>query len=160
MAIGGETIGRAYVRILADGSGFGDDVRRQMRANDDDFEQAGEQSSAAYRRGFSREMRKNGVLPQRDIDNAVREGAGRWDAGGHVLGSAMLDGVRDELEARFPNDIGTTIFRNLRDQFESGEIDFTGLKRSLRNLRPQVAKATDQIIADQKSRFEDLGRAV
>lgn len=160
MAVGGETIGRAYIRILADGSGMSEDLRRQLRANDRDFQAAGEESSQAYRRGFNRENRKIARENQATIRNAVADGRGRWNAGGQVLGSELMDGIRTELEKAFPNDVGSQIFRNLRDQFERGEIDFPGIKRALRNLRPEVAKATEQIVRDQEQQWRRLGAAV
>jgi hypothetical protein len=42
MAIGGETIGQAYIRILADGSGLSEDIKRDLEKNNKgSFEKAG-----------------------------------------------------------------------------------------------------------------------
>ena len=161
MAMGGETIGRAYVRILADGAGFGDDVRRQMRDNDDQIRRAGQQSGNAYWDGFRDELRKEGnqSTASRRLANDLQRGAGRFDAVGELYGDHLLDGLRNQLENEF-GDIGTRMFHNLKEQLDRGEIDFHGLQRSLRNIRPLVARATDDIVSDQKQRFEELGGAI
>jgi hypothetical protein len=161
MAIGGETIGRAYIRVLADGAGFDDDLRRQMRDNEPQMRQMGEDSGRAYTEGFRRELRKEGRQDTsgRRLRADLARGAGKYDAVGELFGDHLLDGLRESLEGRF-GDIGTRIFHNLKEQLDRGEIDFHGLQRSLRNIRPQVAKATDDIVADQKQRFQDLGRAI
>lgn len=161
MAMGGESIGRAYIRILADGAGFEDDVRRQMRANEPQMRQSGEDASRAYWDGFRKELKKEGNQ-QTASDRLAKDlarGAGRYDAVGELYGDHLMGGLRERLEERF-GDIGTRVFSNLKEQLDRGEIDFDGIRRSLRNIRPEIAKATDDITRDQKQRFDDLGRSI
>lgn len=173
MALRGETIGTAYVRILADGSGLGDDIRRELRANDDEFRQAGEDSSRAYIDGFRKEVKKEGRQDRsaQTLSRALARGAGRFDAVGELFGDHLLDGLRNELEDRFPNDVGSVIFNNLKQQLDRGEIDFSGLVAKLKNIRPEVSKATRELMSEQEritrehvrrqtEAFEDLGRAI
>jgi hypothetical protein len=82
VGIRGETIGAAYVRILADGAGFSKDVEREMRKNEPGFRAAGERSSKAYREGFRKEAEKQGKDPVRSLEQSLKKGAGRFDAVG------------------------------------------------------------------------------
>jgi hypothetical protein len=152
MPLRGETIGTAYVRILADGGGFSDSVRKEMRKSDKGMVQAGEAHSKEYMQGFADELEKEGRTQSasKQLQHSLQRGAGRFDAVGHQLGDHMMDGLRKELETRF-GDIGTTVFSNLQDQLERGHIDFAGLKRSLADIRPEVARATEQIAKDQEA---------
>jgi hypothetical protein len=53
--IGGENIGNAYVRILADGDDFGDSVDDELSKHDKDFDDSGKRHGRKYGTSFSKE---------------------------------------------------------------------------------------------------------
>jgi hypothetical protein len=154
----GETIGAAYVRILADGGGFSDDVKRQMRDAEPQFREAGGNHGREYQKGFAREMNK-AQNPTQRLEKALERGSGRWNAIGETFSKKLMKGLRDDLEKRFP-DVGRQIFRNLKSEIEGGKLDFPGLERRLRNIQLDVGRATGEVTKEQVRQFDDLSRAV
>jgi hypothetical protein len=158
VGIRGETIGAAYVRILADGGGFSDDVKRQMRDAEPQFREAGGNHGREYQKGFAREMNK-AQNPTQRLEKALERGSGRWNAIGETFSKKLMKGLRDDLEKRFP-DVGRQIFRNLKSEIEGGKLDFPGLERRLRNIQLDVGRATGEVTKEQVRQFDDLSRAV
>src|SRR5687768_1075502 len=62
MPIRGETVGTAYVRILADGSSLPDDIEDQLRDHADAFRAAGERDAQAYTDAYEKHMNVPGRL--------------------------------------------------------------------------------------------------
>lgn len=93
----GETIGRAYVIILADGSGFADDVKEEIRKHEADFEKGGENVSKRFNSGF----RNNNDKELRTGLERFRRGIGRWESkfekSGGILGRALGRGSRNDF---------------------------------------------------------------
>ena len=146
MPIRGETIGRAYVRILADGSGFDEDVKRQLRESNDTFQTLGEEHGQAYDDGFKDQQDKNEL--DKDFEKRLEAGVGRMHAIGEDHGDHFTQGFRDSLKAEFGDLIGDQINKNLEDALQKGS-SFQGIADRLENIRPEVARATEQIAADQ-----------
>jgi len=159
----GETIGTAYVRVLADGTGFDEDLRRQLRNSESQFEEIGRDHGADYRRGFSDEMEKVGSEDSETVMEAFQRGRGRWNAEGRIMGGeageGILDGIKEQIE-RDHGDVGLVVIKNLNEALQSGQIDYTGLTNRLANLRPDLAKATRQIVDDQERMWNELGGSV
>ena len=146
MPIRGETIGRAYVRILADGSGFDDDVKRQIRESTDTFQTLGEEHGEAYQKGWEDQIEK-GHLDE-DFQTRLEAGIGRMHAIGDQYGEHFTEGFRDQLKAEFGDLLGEQIAKNLEDAIQKGS-SFQGIADRLENIRPEVARATQQIAAEQ-----------
>lgn len=154
MALRGETIGQAYVRILADGSGFSDSAKDEIRQHQDDFGDAGEDASDHFWKGYEKENEKNAETSLDKTLKSFDKSRGRFAAQGELSGSSFMDGVREALEGAFPNDVGAAIGRNLSEGLESGAIRGTaGIKARLADIGPEVAKATKQITDEQANQW-------
>lgn len=149
MPIRGETIGTAYVRVLADGSGFDDSLRDSLRDTPEMMEAEGQKAGTEYSKGYNEVLAKE-LNDPRTLERALNRGIGRFNAQGELAGSQLFEGLRDKLEERFPNEIGTVIARNLQEALESGQIDYSGLADRLEDIRPEVAKAVREIVAEQE----------
>lgn len=159
MPIGGESIGRAYVRILADGTGFEADAERQLRRAEPTFEKEGERQSDAYMRGFNSGLPGPGDEPLESFEDALASGRGRYDRIGSLLAGNLLDGFQDEVRTMFP-DVGDRIVENLRDSLAKGDIGETGLINRLHNLRAEAAKAYTDIANDNARLFNAMEASV
>lgn len=149
MAIRGETIGTAYVRILADGSGLDDSIKREMHKAEPMMHTQGEQHASAYSDGFNKQMKKED--PNRTILERLHAGMGRFDATSHLIGERLSEGLREELEKAFPEDIGATMFRHLEEDLTEGRLNINRLGDELENLRPRLVRAVKEV--------EKMGRA-
>jgi len=154
--IRGETIGRAYVRILADGSGFDQDVKRQLREHEQMFEHEGQRAGQAWMDGYEAE-RKKGLEDDDNFFDRIRKGAGRLDAVGEQYAEHFTHGFREELRQHFGDDIGDMIGKNLDESFLKGA-SLQSIAARLENIRPDVARATQQIV-DEQNRIWAKGNA-
>lgn len=145
MAIRGENVGTAYVRILADGAGLGRSIRDEFDKSEPIMKSAGRDHSAAYTDGFTRGLRDR-PLPG-TLQEFLRRGVGIFDGEGRRMGSALSDGLREALEDAFPGGIGRVIFRDLRSDLNSGALSVDRLSDTFDNLRPRVARATREMQA-------------
>ena len=146
MPIRGETIGRAYVRILADGSGFDEDVKRQLRESEPMFEQMGGEHGEAYQKGWEDQVDKNHL--DKSFEDRLRAGVGRMDAIGEMHGEHFTEGFRDSLRQHFGEDVGDVIGRNLEEAVTKGA-SFSQIANRLENIRPELTRATQQITDEQ-----------
>ena len=154
MPLGGESIGRAYVRILADGEGFSDDVERQLRESDPAFRAGGKKSSKEFWDGYDEENKKRHKKSLATLRKDLEKGVGRFTAVGDMIGENMSDGLMASLKKRFGKKVGALIFDDLKNQLERGQIEFTGFERSLRNIRPLVVKALDAMAKDTAKNWD------
>lgn len=59
MALRGENVGTAYVRILADGTGLADDIRDDLEDTDKVFDDAGKRHAETYDDEFRKQMKRD-----------------------------------------------------------------------------------------------------
>lgn len=59
MALRGENVGTAYVRILADGTGLADDIRDDLEDTDEVFDDAGKRHAQTYDDEFRKQMKRD-----------------------------------------------------------------------------------------------------
>lgn len=167
MALRGETVGTAFVRILAEGSGLDRSIKDEMRQREGVFEQAGAQDSKAYRKGFDDELKKTNFV--KDLERLAR-GSGRFDAIGKFIGGEVGDGFLDRLDEqfrkRFGPEIGDRLGRELREALVNQQ-DLDVVKRFTDNIGQHVIKVTRDIQREEsdaarkiESDFERSFRAI
>lgn len=144
MPLRGESIGVAYVKILADGTGFGEDARKKLRDSDSDFRSIGEDHSRAYEEGFTDQEDRIGADFVDGLVAGIRRNSGRFDSIADQLNSDLLDPIEREFKEKF-GDIGDEMFQELREGFRrsGGDTDF--LDDFIENLERNVESATRRI---------------
>lgn len=147
----GETIGTAYVRILADGTGLDKSVEKEMRKSEPALKTAGREHALAYQAGFGDQLEKDQRI-QKTIANDIREGFGRITADREVFEN-LQDEIATHLARGFTAKQGQTkqnaialgeiIARNVMVGFERGGglPDFSQSE----TMRRLIAEATDEI---------------
>lgn len=73
MPLRGETIGTAFVRILADGSGFDDSAKEEIRDANDTFEEGGRENAKSYNKGWVTEFEKGLEESQKSFAKSQRD---------------------------------------------------------------------------------------
>lgn len=141
MPIGGETIGTAYVRILADGDGLDRSVREQFRESEDAIHGEGRRGGQAYTEGFKEEMKKSPT--QKALRDSIAKALASQDVSKEFFNSAKWREFRTNLEKRF-GEAGRVAGINLEKSVQEG-MDFSGLKARMNNITREIARATEQI---------------
>jgi len=153
VALRGETVGTAFVRILADGTGLPKSIRDEMDDLDDVYEEAGGEHSKAYAKGWKKKSEAN-----RDVEKSLRKqmdrafGAMRADAESlqdgleqHIR-DGIVNGLRDGVNDSDADKVGERVARNMSHGFER-----TGVIP--KNIRGQVDKALREI-EQEAAQFE------
>lgn len=154
MAIHGETVGEAYIRLRSDGSSLPREFREDFDRANPDFERAGGEHAKAYNKAFDDEIEKHqkdrNLIGTRTDINRQR---GRMEATGRLLADDFDDGfirkVRASLNRNFGRDIGQRVFRGLDEEARKAG-NFDAFKRGLADLAPRVHAATNAIRADEQ----------
>lgn len=145
MAIRGENVGTAYVRILADGDGLDRSIRDQM--DDADWDSAGEDASKRWQKGWEREMKR--APTQRRLRDSVVGPLirGKWLSKEFFKGDAWSSFRRDMVDEF--GDAGERAADNLEKQLYEG-MTFSGLRSRLKNITPTVVAAQKQLNAEME----------
>lgn len=146
MPIGGENVGTAYVRILADGQGLDDSIRETFDDSNDSFDEAGRRSSKAYSEGFADEMKKS--PNQTKLRKSITDTLARGDfLQNTFFRSKNWTGFRAGLVKEF-GDAGRLMGDNLEKGLLEG-MTFEGLEDRLDNLLAERSNALKQLAAAQ-----------
>lgn len=150
MPLRGESVGTAYVRILADGSGLDDSIKDELNATEPVLKAQGARGSQAYVDGFKKHMKKEPTRKQ------MRDAIGNAVAGGDVFEKFLKSNKWKEtvkaLEMQF-GEAGERAAANLANGLIEGG-DFDAFKARLRNLQGEVSKAVEELqqVADEEDR--------
>lgn len=146
MALRGETVGTAFVRILAEGSGLDQSIKDQMRQREGVFEQAGEQDSEAWNKGFENELKRQGVFA--DLEKLFAKRAGRFDAIGSIAGdeygSGFLSRLDELFKGRFGDEVGDRLSRELTERIVSRQ-SAAEIKKFVSDIGVHAIAVTQQI---------------
>lgn len=138
-----ETIGSAYVRIIAEGKGFGKTVRKELEKEDpaivSAMEKMGEGHEEAWSKGFTDQARKDNA-PADSILRSLRKGVGKFDAEGKLIAYRFSENFKQSLQKAFGDDIGLALFRDLKRDVNSGKLAIEDLGDEMNDLRPRVAR--------------------
>lgn len=140
MAIRGENIGSAYVRVLADGSTFDESVRQQM--DEIDWDKFGRKAEEKWLEGWEEEASKK--ANQRTLREAISKplAKGDWLTQSFFRGtnwSRFRGGLFNEF-----GEAGKRAADNLETSLLEG-MTFSGLSSRLDNIIPDVVRAQKQI---------------
>jgi hypothetical protein len=136
----GETVGTAYVRILADGSGLPRSIKDEIDKAEPVMEGAGQRHSKAYSDAFEKEMKKSG---EKKISKSLNEGIGRSDAIEKMFSGPEWERFTKRLERQF-GDVGVLIGHNIQEGVrDSG--DLGTISHRLSNISGEIRKAQSQI---------------
>ena len=127
-----ETIGRAYIKILADGSGLPESIRREVSSSEvkKAAEEGGRDFDKAYAKGFEDEERKSKNFSKslsRTLDKGfkqVNEDAGRAGSrSGAIMGDRLALNLENRIRESFPDledisgDLGERMGESMRKDF-------------------------------------------
>lgn len=158
MPLGGENVGTAYVRIIANGSDLSDSIKDEIGNAEDGIVQAGEDSSKDYKKGWKKGFKDDEEMSSA-IEKALARGSGKFDRIGDLFANGLADNFRDTIRERFggqDNTIADTISTNLLGDFQRSG-NYKKLIAALRDLPVEVDRAVRQI---QQSEAEQDKRAL
>jgi hypothetical protein len=168
MAIRGETIGRAYVKILADGSGLDKSVRDALRdknVRQTMISEGGDLGSEYYdsfQKGFLEKSKENKGILNKKLFESIHEGGGIFDAEGRSISDHLIKGIREQFSELHGEEIGERIGQEIQAGLERGTLQKSDLQaKFVRQQRQMVARAVDAIERDrrdQAKRDEDFIR--
>lgn len=142
----GETVGEAYIRILADGTGLGDSIERQFSRNNPKIRRAGSSGQAAYDEGWQEGERKRPIV--REVLKDMRNSRGEFDKIGNELGGDWGKGIKRGLQREFGREVGNRLFRDFSEQLQrSGNMDFS--RQWFKNMGPNLTRVMQQVEKDR-----------
>lgn len=156
MALRGERVGTAYVRILADGSGLNKSIADEIADSDSEelFEQQGQKDSKAYGEGFESQNKAISDKFVRNLVNGIQEQSGKYDRTVQQLNADVLRRVENQFRTRF-GVVGEQMVANLREGFlrSGGSTQF--LEGFVENLSEELATATLQFNREWEDRLNE-----
>src|SRR5262245_23687573 len=152
MAVRGETIGVAYVKIHADGHDLGPEVRKELQGLDDDVSAAGGRHSEAYIKEWNKRM------SQKDIGKSLRDslekGIAKSDVATAYFKSRDWERFRGLLRKRFGEE-GEAAADSLVTEFRH---NLSGIDDAVEGIMPRIEQMRRDIEAS--ARDMDLGHYV
>jgi hypothetical protein len=163
----GETIGTAYIRVLADGSGLDRSVKKELEDAEASFHEGGEESSKAFDEGFNAQQKKDRNIEKglvRSLDRAF----GKMEADerlfakgfGERLGARISDGLRQSFPALQDSaeELGERMSKAILSDFaESGTFNID-LRRRLKSALAEMKGAEDEFERDWRRTFDEINR--
>ena len=148
MPLGGENVGTAYVRILADGSQVPDGIRDALGENDEIMRTQGKNDSAAYDEAFEENYKKNTKYRKEMIAKALNLGSGKFDAIAETMASGLDKSLRNKLRTQFAgrdDSLADIIANNILGDFTRTG-NYEGMLQALsEGLPQQVDRALKEI---------------
>jgi hypothetical protein len=155
MPLRGESIGTAYVRVLADGSGLPKSVRDEFDNAGESFDDAGNVTAKRYKEAFSKEMESH---TGRSLDDALAKALARDDFVKEFFEGEGWRKFETNIRARF-GDAGQDAANQLRDRFiHSGSLD--GIEDEIERIVSRINVNVDKSIAaseQEAARVRKLG---
>jgi hypothetical protein len=157
MPFGGETVGDAYIRILADGSGLDRSIRDEFRKRDKDFDSAGREHARSYHEGFDDEFDKleklldnrSGQLTKH-LYKQDREFRKTGDLLGGHFGDSLLRSINKAVgKGAGSKEISDRIFRQIEEAVNASDRPLETLQAKLGQLNSMRAKAIADIQRDE-----------
>lgn len=144
MAIG-ESVGTAYVRILADGSDLPGSIRDTLQDSEDEFEAQGERGGEKYSKGFEKGLKKQPSAKKlgKALDSAILQG----DLANTFFRSKKWKDFVERADREFGN-VGRVAAKSLEDDFiRRGNL--AGLQNRIKNFAAEVSRAVDEVTRAQ-----------
>lgn len=151
MPFGGESIGTAYVRIIADGDGLDDSIEKEFRKAEPKVKKAGEDHADAFDEGWRDEDGKNSDDRMREMVERMEKGDNKFKNLGEILGSDFWNGLSKEFENKTKSHaLSSIITKNLQDDFRKSGGDFERLGNTIEH-------DFSRLVADAGKELEGLG---
>jgi len=149
VAIRGENIGTAYVRILADGSGLDRSIREEFRQHEDAFHQAGRKNSEAFNDGFDEQMERWAKKDVKGLVAGLNRKSGQMDAVAQQMADGFLKPLRKQLLYRHGDEIGGELARDIEKGFRDSGGDLDWVDNYVEGIERHISRITGDIKKDE-----------
>lgn len=159
----GETIGTAYVRILADGDGLDRSVEREFKKTEPAIHKAGKSGAKEYHDGFDEESDHRSKETLKRLSESITIGEKDFKRIGEDLGSDLWRGIESDLEKRTKShSIARLITAQLQNDFRKLDGDFGKLgehiEKNFTHLVADAGRELDRLGHDAETATTHLGR--
>jgi hypothetical protein len=154
MPLGGETVGTAFVRIIADGEGLDESIRDVFDDSDPAFEESARRNTAAYAKGWEAEWKKQ--PNQKKLTDGIRNTL----LAGDFLQSSFF---RDRAWTRFKSGMANTFGEagklavlRLEQELLRGETSLDQLGDRVSNMLGDVARANTELFEESRRMEKEM----
>jgi hypothetical protein len=145
MPLRGESVGTAYVRVLADATGFPDSLREEIDRDEPGIKRSGRHYAQAFEEGFKDEMDNADDLNLRAVLNRA---LGSNEATQQFFQGKEWDRFKSRMKNEFGS-VGELSAHELEEKFvNSGSL--RGLDNEVENIITRIANTTKRITAEQE----------
>lgn len=153
MPLRGESVGTAYIRLIADGSGVPDDIRDAVDGTEHVWEDAGHRDGEAYRKSLAEELEKH---DNNDLSEAFARAIASDKATEQFFASSRWSKVKSQFEGEF-GQLGTSAADSIEREFKrKGSLD--GLADSVEGSVGRINRDVELMIKNSEKNAEDAGR--
>jgi len=150
MPLRGESIGTAYVRVLADATGFPQSLRDEIGRDEPGINRQGRHYAQAFEEGFKEEVERGDDLNLRAVLNRA---LGSNEATQQFFGGKEWDRFKTRMKNEFGS-VGELAAHELEEKFVNGG-SLRGLDNEVDNIIRRISSSTARIAKTQ----EDEARA-
>lgn len=164
MAIGGENIGRAYVKVIADGSGFGDGLKKDIDDLGDDFEKGGREHGKRYENAQTKQLRKGLKEWAKEYETEMsRASAKVASRTREIMKGSYLPEIERRLIDDWGDDVGGLLARRMKERFTvegAGMFEnyFADLPRAVADAEREVLREREKSLNAQQRLEEQAQR--
>lgn len=154
----GETIGTAFVRILADGSGLPESVKREMGKAEPAVHTTGDDTSEEFWKGFSENTDRNDEFVK-SLDKKLSDVKGRMHANADFIGEDFQKTISDHVVDMLGGDQFDANAREIGDRVARNVVE--GMNKSdvlPDNFFREIAKAVEEISKESQA-FDELEKS-
>ena len=153
MPLRGESVGTAYVRVLADATGFPDSLRDEIERDEPGIRRLGRHHAIAFQEGFDEEMSKSKDL---NLSSVLNRALGSNEATQQFFQGSDWKKFKTRMKNEF-GDVGALAAKEMEEKFvNSGSLD--GLDNEVERVVARVAKTTERVVNEQSKAAQAAGR--
>lgn len=159
----GETIGTAYVRIIANGDGLDRSVEREFKKSEPAIHKAGKRGADEFHDGYDEESDRRSKQTLKRLSSSITIGEKDFKKIGKGLSSDLWRGLEQDLEKRTKShSIARLITANLQNDFRKLDGDFGKLgkhiEKNFTSLVADAGKELDRLGHDSERTTTHMGR--
>lgn len=161
MALRGEKVGDAYVRIHADGRGMDRDVERELSKVDAKKagSKAGEDYSEGFGDAFERRFKKT---YSKTLKKSLKDSNRIGRETGDIFGGEAFKGIENQLRSRFPamgGRVADDLISQLRAKFQKSNLGESFFRGGQKSGLAAFFKQVETMAADSQIKIEKLDAA-
>lgn len=142
MGLRGETVGTAFVKIIADGSGLPESIADSLRDDKEAFAAQGERDGDSYAKAFEKATKDSPTWA--NLMSSINKSIANDDATRNFFNGPAWRNIADEIETEFGPEIGKRLAIGLENEFrQKGSL--SGLSDALKRLTPRVVSVVKDI---------------